>query len=287
MNITGKTHIYGIFGYPVAHTASPAMHNAAFGHLGLDCAYLPFEVAPAKLGDAVKGLRAFGIRGVNVTVPHKETVIPFLDEVTREAKVIGAVNTVVNNGGRLTGHNTDGAGFLRSLKEECRFDLKGKRMVLVGAGGAGRAVAIQSLLSGLKQALIVDIDRKKCRVLTAYINKTVRPESAVFAAPGDRGLDEVVAACDIVVQATPCGMKSADPLPLDPSLLRKGQLVYDLVYNPPGTKLLKAAARKGCAVSNGLGMLLYQGCIAFEIWTGKKAPVAVMKKALARHVYGR
>lgn len=285
MTITGKTQIYGIFGCPVTHTASPAMHNAAFLKLGLDCAYIPFEVAPEKLAHAVEGIRALKLQGVNITVPHKEKVLKSLDELSPEAAIIGAVNTIVNKNGKLIGYNTDGIGFLRSFEKDGRQQVKGKKMVLFGAGGAGRAVAIQSLLVGLKDVVIVDVLEKKARDLSRHINGKIRGlRSRMIPAVTDI-INEVIPFADIIVHATPVGMKPGDPLPFDTSCLRKGQVVFDLIYNPPETKLLCAARKKGCRTFNGLGMLLHQGCKAFEIWTGMSAPVAVMEKALRRQVY--
>lgn len=287
MKITGTTKIYGIFGYPVKHTASPAMQNAAFEYLGLDCVYVPFEVAPEKLSDAVSALRTLGVRGVNVTIPHKETIIPFLDELSDEASSIGAVNTVINNDGRLTGYNTDGLGFIRSLENTGRNKVKGKKMVLFGAGGAGRAVGIQSLRCGVPEVVVIDLLDEKARALASFINSKISGDRAKAVSCHDNVLKDMIADADIVVNASPCGMKKDDTIPFDISTLKRGKTVYDLVYSPPETKLLKAAAKKGCKTFNGLGMLLHQGCRAFEIWTGKKAPVKVMEKALRKQVYGR
>jgi shikimate dehydrogenase len=285
MKITGTTKIYGIFGCPVTHTASPAMHNAAFAKLGLDCAYCPFEVAPEKIAHAAEGIRAMKLQGVNITVPHKEKILKSLDELSPEAAVIGAVNTIVNKNGKLIGYNTDGVGFLRSLEKDGRVQIKGKKMVLFGAGGAGRAVAIQSLLVGLKDVVIVDVIDKKARDLAKHINSKIRGLRARTIPAVTDIINEVIPFADIIVHATPIGMKPADPLPFDTSCLHKGQIVYDLIYNPPQTKLLRTARKKGCRTFNGLGMLLHQGCKAFEIWTGVAAPVAVMDKALKRQVY--
>ncbi|MDP8263057.1 MAG: shikimate dehydrogenase [Candidatus Ancaeobacter aquaticus] len=285
MGISGKTKIYGIFGYPVKHTASPAMHNAAFTELGLDAVYVPFEVPTTDLSVATRSLRALGVSGINVTVPHKEKIIPYLDSLSKEAKLIGAVNTIVNKKGKLIGYNTDGAGFVRSLAQDAGCSVKGKKMVLFGAGGAGRAVAIQSLLKGVSQIVIVDVAEKKAKNLARYINRSVKGNKVKAISHKDSALKNIVSQADVAVNASPCGMHAKDPLPFDLSAITKKTVVYDLIYNPSETRLLKSAKKKGCITVNGMGMLLNQGCEAFEIWTGKKAPVTIMKKALKSCIY--
>jgi shikimate dehydrogenase len=262
MHITGSTRLTGLFGYPVSHTISPQMHNAGFRHLGLDVIYLPFSVHPKNLGDAIKSLSALGFIGINVTIPHKQTVMKYLDVITPSAKMIGAVNTILVKGKKLIGYNTDGIGFVRSLKG---YGLRGKTMFLLGAGGAGRAVAIQSTLSGLKRIFIAD-------KLIARAKDLARKCRGIVASNVKEALEE----SDIIVNATPVGLHPDDPISIPAEWIPKGRLVYDLIYNPKKTKLLKEV--KGCRTVNGLGMLLYQGASSFEIWTGKRAPVNVMRK---------
>ena len=275
--ISGKTSVFGIFGYPVEHTFSPGMHNAAFAKIKRDACYVPFAVAPADLGRAVRAVVPLGICGLNITIPHKETIIPFLDDLTDDARMIGAVNTIEVNRGKLIGHNTDGRGFLRSLREETGFRPKGKTILMVGSGGAARAVAINLALSGVHSILLCDIDAVKAVKLSRDIqNKTATRVKVVD--PGDLEKSAQVGEC--IINATPLGLKAGDPLPIPRQLIRKDLLVCDLVYNPPSTPLLKAARSAGAATLSGIGMLLYQGVIAFEIWTGGKAPVNVMKAAL-------
>jgi shikimate dehydrogenase len=273
MNITGRTKITGLFGHPVEHTLSPAMHNAAFSHLGLDYCYLPFVVRPESLGKAVDSVRALNLAGVNVTVPHKEAVIRFLDEVNEEASFIGAVNTVVNREGRLTGYNTDGRGFMRSL-EENGIEVSGKRLLIVGAGGASRAIGYY-LSEKAKSLFIHDIDKNK---LSRLVSDLSQIRKNVTEATALAGLDEF----DIFVNATPLGLKKGDPSPLDVSGLSSDQTVCDLIYKK--TALLEAAAEKGCRTMDGLGMLLWQGVLAFELWTSVFPPVDIMREALQKGI---
>jgi shikimate dehydrogenase len=279
--ISGKTSIYGIFGHPVEHTFSPGMHNAVFTSMGLDGCYVPFGVSPGNLGKAVKAIVPLGLRGLNITVPHKVKVIQFLDELTDDARLIGAVNTIEVRDGKLIGHNTDGRGFLRSLLEETAFRPKGKTILVIGTGGAARAVCFNLALSGAGTILLHDIDRAKAEKLGRDIRSATKTRVLALDASA---LPLYSPHADCIINATPLGLKQNDPLPLSRELIHKGQLVCDLVYNPPDTRLLKSARSRGASTLRGIGMLLYQGVIAFEIWTGKKAPVNVMKKALSRQI---
>lgn len=271
MMITAKTKITGLFGYPVEHSISPAMHNAGFAALGIDYCYLGFLVAPQALASAVQGIKAMNFKGVNVTIPHKENVIPLLDEVNEEARFIGAVNTVLNRDGVLAGYNTDGRGFMKSL-EEAGVDPAGKKVLIVGAGGASRAIGYY-LAQKAERLTLFDIDREKLGKLAEDLNKV---SSHAEAAESLSGMEEA----DIIINATPLGLKPGDPLPVDIAKVQKKQVVCDLIYK--NTPLLQgASATKGCTTVNGLGMLFWQGVLAFEIWTGTTAPVETMKKALA------
>jgi shikimate dehydrogenase len=279
--ISGKTSVFGIFGHPVEHTFSPGMHNAAFAKIKRDACYVPFTVAPSDLERAVRAILPLGICGLNITIPHKETIIPFLDDLTDDARMIGAVNTIEVNEGNLIGHNTDGRGFLRSLSVETRFRPKGKTFLMIGSGGAARAVGINLALSGARTILLCDIDRIKAAKLGRDIENRTSTRVKVITPDG---LEKNAYIADCIINATPLGLKSDDPLPLPRHFIRKGQLICDLVYNPLRTPLLKAARSVGAKTLSGIGMLLYQGVIAFEIWTGGKAPVAVMKTALTRQI---
>jgi shikimate dehydrogenase len=279
--ITGKTKIYGIFGYPVEHTFSPGMHNAAFKKLGMNSCYVPFAVNPGKLASAVRAIIPLGLRGLNITVPHKEKVIAYLDDLSHEARLIGAVNTIEVVEEKLIGHNTDGRGFIRSLRENARFDATAKAFLLIGSGGAARAVSFSLALAGAQRITIFDVDGKKAKALARDLRAktSVDAESlAVNALEGEAG----IAAC--LINATPLGLKKQDPLPIRQEYIRKDHLVCDLVYNPAETPLLKAAKKRGAARLPGIGMLLYQGVIAFETWTGVKAPVLAMRSALSGQI---
>ena len=275
--IKGTTKIAGVIGFPIEHTISPGIHNAAFAALRLDCVYLPFAVRPENLGRAIAGLSSLGIIGINVTIPHKETVIQYLNEISEEARRIGAVNTVVIKQERLIGHNTDGKGFVQALKEEGKIDIQGKKVIILGAGGAGRAVAVQSGLEGAGELIIFDKEEERARRLSADIKRDI-PQLRVETVSRNEikpNLNEA----DILVNATPAGMKADDELIINSQWLLPRTLVFDLIYNPQETRLMQAARKRGCAVVGGLGMLIHQGALSFELWTGKKAPLDVMKKA--------
>lgn len=279
--IGGRTKVFALFGDPVGHSLSPVMQNRAFAASGLDCCYVPFRVDRDGLAAAVAAIRALGLWGVNITIPHKENVLPYLDEIDREAALIGAVNTIVNRGGRLCGYNTDATGFLLSLREEAGFDATGKRAVILGAGGAARAVAFALALGGANSLDIINRDALKARALAGDLAK-VTGCSAAAGSFQDELFKEALGKADLVVNATPVGMHPRHrQISLVPAeILRPGCLVCDLVYNPVRTKLLAEAAAVGCRVLNGLGMLVAQGALAFELWTGREAPVAVMREAV-------
>lgn len=279
--ITGTTKIYGIFGYPVEHTFSPGMHNAAFKALKRDACYIAFSVHPDRLGDAVRAIIPLGLHGINITVPHKQKVVPFLDQLSEEARLIGAVNTVEVKEGKLIGHNTDGRGFLRSLKDQARFDPRGKTFLMIGSGGAARAVGFSLALSGASRLLLLDVDTAKAELLAGDIRKKTGIEVRTIS---ENGLPSAADEAECIINATPLGLKKKDPLPLPAAHIRPRHLVCDLVYNPAMTPLLRGAKSRRAKTLPGLGMLLFQGVIAFEIWTGKRAPVQVMKRALAKQI---
>jgi shikimate dehydrogenase len=269
MKITGKTRITGLYGYPVEHTLSPSMHNAAFEHLGIDYCYLPFSVHPDSLKNAVEAIRALNLAGVNITIPHKESVISYLDHVNEEALFIGAVNTIVNQERELTGYNTDGRGFMRSLLEN-NIIADNKKVLIVGAGGASRAIGYY-LSEKADKMYLFDIDKIKLEKLASDLSG-IRGNIHVLKDTVD------LSSFDLLINATPLGLKATDPVPLDVSLLSPHQTVCDLIYKK--TPLLSLAAQKGCKTIDGLGMLLWQGVLAFELWTGASPPVEIMKTAL-------
>lgn len=266
----------GVIGDPVAHTASPAMHNAALRALNLDYAYAAFRVAPAALPQALAGMCALGLVGLNVTVPHKQAVMAHLDEVSEEAKSIGAVNTIAQRDGRLVGYNTDAFGIVQSLKADGGLDPLPAKVALLGAGGAARAV-LYALLAReeVEEVLLFNRTVEKAAALAGDLDGTgkVRVGSLAETGPiGDAGL---------LINATALGMHPrTDVSPLaDPSCLHERMLVADLVYNPLETLLMQQAAAAGAQAINGLGMLAYQGARSFEIWTGVEPPVAAMVAA--------
>lgn len=290
ISVDGSTKVCGLFGDPVEHSLSPAMHNAAFKAMGLNYIYVPFRVKPEKLREAVRAVKALGLVGVNITVPHKETILPHLDRVSREARLVGAVNTVVNRGGVLEGYNTDGSGFIAALREEIGFDPAGKVAVVLGAGGAARAVVVHLVLAGADLVGVANRSHGRARSLAGEV--AARTGSRVEAVPwpekGDGAFQKLVMNADLIVQATPVGMypKVEECLPFPFELLRSGQVVCDLVYNPPQTAFLKRAKDRGAVAINGLGMLIHQGAQAFQIWTGRTPPVELMREVLRKSLYG-
>jgi shikimate dehydrogenase len=273
VKITGKTKITGIFGYPVEHTLSPAMHNAAFEALGMDCCYVPFAVHPDLLSAAVEAVRALNLLGVNITVPHKEKVMPMLDKVDDEASFIGAVNTIVHANGQLRGYNTDGRGFMQSLSES-GIDVKDRNVLVIGAGGAARAIGYY-LAQKAKALYIYGRTPERAERLALDLKKV---SAKVLTIPDISSVDRF----HVIINATPLGLKDDDPLPLDTGLLHGEKTVCDLIYRD--TPFLREASKIGCITMNGLGMLLWQGVFAFELWTGRKPDVHVMRKALISNI---
>lgn len=283
----GGATVVGLIGDPVAHSLSPAMHNSAFRYLGLDWIYAPFAVKGGTLQQALRGLKALGVRGVNVTIPHKEAVMPFLDELTEAARAAGAVNTIVHEDGRLIGDNTDGIGFVRALHEETGFDPVGARVLVYGAGGAAKAIAAALAEAGAGRLDIVNRTIQRAERLALKMTRA----DVHCAAYGldEPSLADVVKAAELIVQTTPAGMTGGEdestatlPPPLQADWLHEGQVVADIVYTPLETPLVQAAVRQGCTVAPGWGMLLYQGAESFSRWTGTEAPVAIMRGALLR-----
>jgi shikimate dehydrogenase len=256
------------------------MQNAAFKALNLDWEYVPFEVLPKDLSEAIHGMRALHIAGFNVTIPHKEAILPMLDEVTQLARIIGAVNTIKNQEGLLVGYNTDGPGFMDSLKDRAKLNPKGKKVILLGAGGAARAVSVMLAEAGIKSLSITDIQEKKAEELISYVSSYFEIEGESLGANHPR-LQAALANADLLVNASPIGMHpkiNESPLP-DDIKLPENLLVYDLVYNPAETKLIKSAKSFGCKTFSGLDMLIRQGAMAFTLWTGLEAPLEVMRQA--------
>ncbi|MDD5428935.1 MAG: shikimate dehydrogenase [Candidatus Omnitrophica bacterium] len=272
---------YGLIGHPVKHSLSPAMQNAAFGALGINAEYVLYDIEPENLETFLKNAASSRIAGLNVTIPHKIKAKEYLERrgsLDENARRLGAVNTIkISEDGTLCGYNTDGPGFYRSLIEDLKFEPEGKNVFVLGAGGAARAV-VMYLGNGPKNIFISDVDMAKTTDLKAHYKKYF--DGNRLAIVDENDFKEKLKASDLLINATPVGMKGSDPSPVDASLLHYGLYVYDLVYNRPSTELVKTATSLKLHASTGAGMLLYQGAIAFEIWTGARAPVAIMKKAL-------
>jgi shikimate dehydrogenase len=275
----GQTILYGIFGYPIGHSLSPLMHNAAFAYHGIEAVYLPFAVHPAHLQAAVKSIAALQMGGVNVTIPHKQAVLAWVDELSPEARLIGAVNTIHHRDGRLYGHNTDGLGFLHAI-EEAGGAVAGQSVMLLGAGGAARAIAVQLCLSGIRHLVLANRTRTRAEELAAFLKQHLPHADISVIAMGESSLAASLPDTDIVVNATSIGMHPQDPLLIPSSALSSQHLVCDIVYCPLQTALLQAAQRQGARTVDGLGMLLHQGAKAFEIWTAHAFPLAVIRARL-------
>ncbi len=285
VKIDGKTKIYGLFGEPVEHTGSPAMHNAAFEKLSLNAAYLAFRVKPSEIKQALKGIVSLNFSGINLTIPHKQICLPYLDRIDRQARLIGAANTLVVKGGRLLGYNTDAPGFLKSLKQDLGQSPQGKSVFLLGAGGAGRAVAVAVAKNKAKEIILADLVLKRSRQLAINL-KTQFPYLQVRTINLKKITGSDLGGIDLFINATPLGMRPADPLPVNSGFLHPGVSIYDLVYNVSPTRLVRAARRRGLKAVNGLGMLVWQAALAFELWTGRKPPVELMRRELEKRVLG-
>lgn len=280
LNISGKTKVCTLIGDPVEHSMSPAMHNAAFQELGLDYVYVAFRVQKENVTRAIGGLRAFDLRGMNVTIPHKVAVIPLLDELDPLAGKIGAVNTIVNDGGKLRGYNTDAGGFLHALLAQ-GIEPEGKSVAIIGAGGVARAA---SFVLADKKADITILNRIEelnwAVELAGHISQAFGKNVEALEL-NQQNLRNVLAKSDILVNATSVGMSpKINETPVPSGLLGAGLVVYDIVYNPVETRLLKEAAAAGAKTISGLDMFVWQGALAFEMWTGQKAPVELMKKVV-------
>ncbi|MHB9145836.1 MAG: shikimate dehydrogenase [Symbiobacteriia bacterium] len=273
---------YGLIGHPVGHSLSPVMHDAAFRSRGLPFRYWLYDVPPAELGESCQRLRDSGIQGFNVTIPHKQAILPYLDDLSAEARLIGAVNTVCSRDGTWVGHNTDAPGLLDALLGDAGFDPAGCSVTLLGAGGAARAAAFALAQAGVRRLSVFSRRLDRAQHLTKSVSEHASScEAAAF--PWDRERIALeMRGTDLLVNATPVGMSPADqdsPI-ADPDWLRQGMVVFDLVYRPRQTKLLRDAAALGARTLDGLSLLLYQGARAFELWLVEPAPLEVMRSAL-------
>ncbi len=298
--LTASTRICAVVGHPVRHSASPAMQNAGIAALGLDWRYVALEVRPEDLGAAIQGAGAMGFIGLNLTVPHKLLAFELVDLLDESARAWGAVNTIrfegLDAGGawrplaefkteaprevRTHGFNTDADAIVQSLREDLGLEPRGARVLVLGAGGAGRVAALRLARAGVRALFLVNRTRSKAEEVAVAIRQR-EPGVEVEVGYPTGGVD-------LVLNATSAGLRAGDSLPWDPSAfeLRQAKAVYDMIYRPAETPLLRRATEAGCRTANGLGMLLYQGAKALELWSGQRAPVEVMREALRKHVYG-
>ena len=261
-----ETRLYGVFGNPVSHSLSPVMQNAAFSHAGFNGVYLAFKIKDIKKG--VEALKTFNMGGASITIPHKISVLPFLDELGPLAKKIGAVNTIINNKGILSGYNSDGIGAVKAIKEKTK--IRQKKVAVIGAGGAARAIGFAMKNEGAN-VFIVNRTKKRGEKLAGDIDCLFVP------------LNEFNGGCDILVNATSVGMEPyVENMPVSPEILNFDMTVMDIVYTPRETKLLKEAKKRGCAIVEGISMFIYQGAFQFELWTGREAPLNIMKKTVVK-----
>ena len=285
----GKPTPFALLGHPVGHSLSPAMHNAAFKALGMNANYTLLDVQPGDIPRTLEDLRAKKYGGLNVTIPHKESAYRFLaakHSLSDTAKLLRSVNTVVfRHEGSLLGDNTDAPGFLDALKESFRASPRGQRILLLGCGGAGRALALVCAMQGAESILVADVNLAARRRLLLALRQAA-PGLPVAGISLDRART-AARDCDLIIHATPVGMHPGDPSLLPPESFRKGQIVFDLIYNPAITPLLATAKAAGARTANGLGMLLHQGARAFHLWTGRKPSVSVMRAALEKALKAR
>jgi shikimate dehydrogenase len=278
--INAATRLCAVYGSPIAHSASPATHNAAFAALGLNWRYLAFEVDPKSLRAAIEGAKAMNFAGLNLTVPHKLIAMEMVDALDISAETWGAVNTIKFQPDGAIGFNTDADAIVTSLREDLKIELRGAKVLLLGAGGAGRTAALKLASENIAELFLVNRTQSKAEETAGEIKKQFPSVKVAVGFPK--------ANVDLILNATSLGLKPEDASPLDVKQfsLKQTRAVYDMIYRPAETKLLAAAKAAGCQTANGLGMLLHQGAKAFEIWTGKTAPLDVMRRALEQNIYG-
>lgn len=280
-NISGKTRLTGLIGYPVRHSISPNMHNRAFQYLGLDYVYLVFEIKEDNLKDTVMAIKTLDVAGFNVTMPLKQIIMPLLDEISKEAQLIGSVNTVINDNGKLIGHNTDGKGYVKSLEDE-GITVEGKRFVMAGAGGAARSIAIQLALDGAQEITIFNRTLDKAKEICEIINKNIPNCKVMTTGYEENQLKQQLKKADVLINCTSLGMAPHEEKSIitNPELLHTDLIVSDIIYFPAKTKLLQMAEDAGCKVINGVGMIIGQGALAFKIWTGLDMPIDYVKEGI-------
>ncbi len=278
MTINSKTTLIGLFASPSKHSISPIMHNEAFNKLNLNYAYLSFEVDKNNLKDAVNAVKTLNMRGVNISMPNKKEVIKYLDKISKSAELTQSVNTIVNDNGILTGHSTDGEGFIKSLENEQIF-IKDKNIIILGTGGASIAIISQAALYKAKEIYVFKRDtnwNEQKKIIDNIADKT-NCSITLYSLEDKKTLKAKIENSCILINATRVGMKEDISLIEDKTFFRKDLIVSDCIYSPAKTKLLKIAEREGCRIINGMGMLLYQGALAFELWTNEKMPIEHIK----------
>ena len=287
MHLSGHTKPYAVLGHPIGHTLSPVMHNAAMKTLGMDAIYLAFDVPPQTLMTVLPVMADMGFQGVNLTIPLKEVAFEGLSDLDESARTMGSVNTIEFSQSGMKGHSTDGHGFLAALREAFGASVSDMSVFVLGCGGAGRAVALTCALEGAARIILTDLDPKRPERVTEEIAMHAPTTTPEILPPDKDAWHKVCRETDLVVQATPVGMKKFDKALLEASSFRSEQIILDLIYMYPQTVFMKEAQEAGARTVNGLGMLLHQGVRSFEIWTGQKPPVEMMRAALERHVYGK
>lgn len=275
--INGNTQILAVFGDPVAHSLSPVMHNAAFQALGWNVVYLPCRVLPENLPQAVEGIRALGYRGANITIPHKQAVLPYLDEVIGDAALSGSVNTIIHREGKLLGTSTDGVGLIRSLQDDGGFEATGKHVLLLGAGGSAAALVFRLIHAGIRSLTVVNRDLERALRLKAKLLEVTGFEVQTASLGELEHLEWN--RYDLLINTTSVGLHDDGTL-VPSKLLNPSLLVYDIVYKRGDTRLIRDAQEQGCRTVNGLSLLLYQGAESFRLWFGEEPPLAVMRQAL-------
>lgn len=275
--------LYGLIGHPVEHSMSPCMHNKAFLQMQLEHQYHAFDIEPQRLADGIKALRLLNVSGFNVTIPHKVEIMKYLDDIDEEAVLIGAVNTVVNMEGRLIGYNTDGRGYVESLNSVLQLPLPENKVLVIGAGGAARAIITSMVLRGVKELHIINRTLEKARQIKANCDQ-FKTKIELYSL-NDQELD--LSVYDIIINTTSIGMfPRVDEIPLPLNQIRSGTICSDLIYNPLKTNWLQEAEQKGAIIHSGVGMFVQQGALAFELWTSRKPNIEEMTKTVMRQLGG-
>lgn len=286
MEIDSQTKLTGIIGFPLEYTLSPAIFNAVYQQMGMNCCYVSLPVPPADLAGALNGLKVVGFKGVNVTMPHKEAVLSLLDELDESAAKAGAVNTIYFDEGRSFGYNTDGQGFLNAFSDEFSFQPSGRNVLIIGAGGAARAIAVSLALAGTSEMTVVNRTQERARSLAELVKRNV-PGCRIAVASLGVDMTDLLKKTDLIINATSVGMgDEADRVPIDIDLINDKHYVFDLIYDPDETLFLKGARERGARTANGLKMLVHQAAIAFKIWTGLDMPVEAVLARLQHKQIG-